>query len=411
MIRILHTADVHLDAPLRSLALRDEGLRAQVEAATRGALTRLVDTALSESVDAVLIAGDLFDGRERSARTAAFLLAELDRLRVAGIRVFYIKGNHDADNPVTGMLDLPDNVHLFGARGGKVDLAEGVWIHGVGFEQRHVPESLLSRFPDPVPGAVNIAMLHTSLAGAPGHDNYAPCRVSELAGMGFDYWALGHVHKREVHATDPWIVMPGCPQGRDIGEAGAKSATLLTIEDSRITVTQVPTALVEFAQTALDISQADSDDALRAALRAHLDAVRAGLDAPTGVLRVTLTGTPPRYWQILRDRDVWQETVVELAAVAGDMWIDRLVFHLSPPEARRDTPGASEELRRTMDEIAGESGFRAAARAEVAAVLEDLPPALRARLAPDDTAVEALTDGLAQTGAAQVLARLKGAEG
>lgn len=411
MIRILHTADVHLDSPLRSLALRDESLRAQVEAATRGALTRLVDTALSESVDAVLIAGDLFDGRERSARTAAFLLAELDRLRVAGIRVFYIKGNHDADNPVTGMLDLPDNVHLFGARGGKVDLAEGVWIHGVGFEQRHVPESLLSRFPDPVPGAVNIAMLHTSLAGAPGHDNYAPCRVSELAGMGFDYWALGHVHKREVHATDPWIVMPGCPQGRDIGEAGAKSATLLTIEDGRITVVEVPTALVEFTQTALDVSQADSDDALRAALRAHLDAVRAGLDAPTGVLRVTLTGTPPRYWQILRDRDVWQETVVELAAVAGDMWIDRLVFHLSPPEARRDTPGASEELRRTMDEIAGESGFRAAARAEVAAVLEDLPPALRARLAPDDTAVEALTDGLAQTGAAQVLARLKGAEG
>lgn len=411
MIRILHTADVHLDSPLRSLALRDEGLRAQVEAATRGALTRLVDTALSESVDAVLIAGDLFDGRERSARTAAFLLAELDRLRVAGIRVFYIKGNHDADNPVTGMLDLPDNVHLFGARGGKVDLAEGVWIHGVGFEQRHVPESLLSRFPDPVPGAVNIAMLHTSLAGAPGHDNYAPCRASELAGMGFDYWALGHVHKREVHATDPWIVMPGCPQGRDIGEAGAKSATLLTIEDGRITVVEVPTALVEFTQTALDVSQADSDDALRAALRAHLDAVRAGLDAPTGVLRVTLTGTPPRYWQILRDRDVWQETVVELAAVAGDMWIDRLVFHLSPPEARRDTPGASEELRRTMNEIAGESGFRAAARAEVAAVLEDLPPALRARLAPDDTAVEALTDGLAQTGAAQVLARLKGAEG
>jgi len=411
LIRILHTADIHLDSPLRSLALRDEGLRAQVAAATRGALTRLVDTALSESVDAVLISGDLFDGRERSARTAAFLLAELDRLRAAGIKVFYIKGNHDAENPVTGMLDLPDNVHLFGARGGKVDLAEGVWIHGVGFEQRHVPESLLPRFPDPVPGAVNIAMLHTSLAGAPGHDNYAPCRVSELAGMGFDYWALGHVHKREVHATDPWIVMPGCPQGRDIGEAGAKSATLLTIEDGRITLTDVPTALVEFAQTALDISETDSDDALRAALRAHLDAVRAGLDAPTGVLRVTLTGTPPRYWQILRDRDVWQETVVELGKIVGDLWIDRLVLDLSPPAARRDTPGASEELSRTMDEIAGESGFRAAARAEVAAVLDDLPPALRARLAPDDTAVEALTDGLAHTGAAQVLARLKGAEG
>jgi len=411
LIRILHTADIHLDSPLRSLALRDAALRDQVEAATRTALSRLIDLALAERVAAVLVAGDLFDGRQRSARSAAFLMTQLDRLGAAGIRLFYIKGNHDAENPVSGMLDLPDNVHLFDARGGKVQLSDTVWIHGVSFADRHAPDSLLPRFSAPVAGAVNIAMLHTSLTGAPGHDRYAPCSVSDLAGMGFDYWALGHIHKRQVHSDDPWIVMPGCPQGRDIGEAGTKSASLLTIDDGRITVQEIPSAIVEFAPTALDISQVDSDEALRAALGTHLEAARARITAPTAVLRITLTGTPPRYWQILRDRDVWQEQVADLARMAGDLWIDKLVLDLAPPEAQVDGSGASDELRRSIAGIAAESGFQAAARAEVDALLQDLPPALRARLAADEDAVAALSADLARSGAAQVLARMKGAEG
>lgn len=118
LIKILHTADVHLDSPLRSLALRNSDLRDAVAAASRSAFRGLVDFAISEQLSAVLISGDLFDGKERSARTGAFLMAELDRLGDAGIRVFYIKGNHDAENPITGTLDLPAHVHAFDARGG-----------------------------------------------------------------------------------------------------------------------------------------------------------------------------------------------------------------------------------------------------------------------------------------------------
>lgn len=246
LIKILHTADIHLDSPLRSLALRDEGLRDAVQAATRAAFTRIVDVALAEGVAALLIAGDLFDGAERSARTAAFLTGQLDRLKSAGISVFYIKGNHDAENPITGELTLPDNVHVFDGRGGKMQLTDDIWVHGVSFAGRHAPESLLPKFSPPVPGAINIAMLHTSLAGAAGHDVYAPCSVSDLAAMGFDYWALGHVHKRQVHAQSPWVVMPGIPQGRDIGEAGPMSATMLNIDDASISIEEVITSAVEF---------------------------------------------------------------------------------------------------------------------------------------------------------------------
>ncbi|MAW88426.1 MAG: metallophosphoesterase [Phyllobacteriaceae bacterium] len=411
MIRILHTADIHLDSPLKSLALRNEALRDVVHAATRDAFARLVDTAIAGDVAAVLIAGDLFDGAERSARTAAFLTGQFDRLRQAGIRAFYIKGNHDAENPVTGELSLPDNVHVFDGRGGKEQLADGVWIHGVSFARAHAPESLLDRFPPPVPGAVNIAMLHTSLAGAEGHDVYAPCSVAELAAMGFDYWALGHVHKRQVHARAPFIVMPGMPQGRDIGEAGPKSATLITIDSHTLDIREIATSVAEFAALEIDVSAIADDDALRALLRARLAALAADTVADAGIVRITLTGTPARHWQILRDRDIWQETAADLARQTGRLWLDKLVLDLSAPAGTATGAAATDELARLMEAIGKEPGFAASVREEVEAVLSELPAHRRNALMPDEAAVDALGERLLANGASRLVARMKGAAG
>lgn len=411
MTKILHTADIHLDSPLKSLALRDPDLRDAVQAASRTALTRITDLALSEGVAAVLIAGDLFDGAERSARTAAFLLGQLDRLGAAGIRVFYVRGNHDAENPITGAIDLPAHVHLFDGRGGRVPLTDDIWIHGISFTQRHAPDSLLPKFGAPVPGAVNIAMLHTSLAGAAGHDVYAPCAVSDMAALGFDYWALGHVHRRQVHATTPLIVMPGTPQGRDIGEPGPKTATLLTVADRRIAVQEVPTSAVQFDMLQIDISGTDSDDALRALLRDRLNAHAAALPSDTAILRLTLAGHPPRRWQILRDCALWAETAADLARGTGRLWVEKTTLDLTAPDAQPDSGGATDELARLMEEIRGEPGFAATLERDLEQALADLPPARRAALMPDgDTAAE-LGRSLARSGALGVIARLKGAEG
>lgn len=411
MIRILHTADVHLDSPLRSLALRDAALGDRIEAATRDAFGRIVDTAIAERCAALLIAGDLFDGQERSARTAAFLTGAFDRLRDAGVAVYMIKGNHDAENPVTGALDLPDNVHVFDARGGKVQLADDVWIHGVSFSSPHAPDSLLPRFSAPVPGAVNIALLHTSLAGAPGHDPYAPCTLADLRGMGFDYWALGHIHKRQVHDTDPWIVIPGMPQGRDIGEAGPKSATLLTVAEGRITTAPVPTAEVAFASSLLEVARAATDEDLRAAIRAHMRDLARALDAPQGVVRLVLTGAPDRHWQILRDADIWREHAGEAARETGRLWLDKLVLDLDPPGDGAADGDATAALAQIMDDIAAEAGHAAAGAALLDALAADLPASVRARLLPDAQAAPSLVEAASKDGAQRVLARLKGAAG
>ncbi|NPD18843.1 metallophosphoesterase family protein [Alterinioella nitratireducens] len=406
MTKILHTADVHLDSPLRSLALRDPELRDRVRTSSRTALTRIIDIALAEDVAALLIAGDLFDGAERSARTASFLTLQLERLREHGIRVFYIKGNHDAENPLTGELTLPDNVHVFDGRGCKVQLAEDVWIHGVSFANRHAPESLLPKFPAPVEGAVNIAILHTSLAGAEGHDPYAPCTVGDLTDAGFDYWALGHVHRRQVHSKAPWVVMPGTPQGRDIGEPGPKSATLLTI-DKAIEIEEVPTSAVEFLHLQIDATDTDSDDALRDMLRRTLRDTARNLVSESAVIRLQLTGRTRRRWQVLRDQDVWKEAAAQYARETGRLWLEKVVFDLS--DTAEPGHSATDELAEIMKTISEEPSFSENCRAEIEGILQEMAPQRRAELLPDEAAMDQLARRLAEAGAKRILARMKGA--
>lgn len=411
MIKILHTADVHLDSPLKSLALRSEALRESIQSATRSAFLRIIDAAIDEGVGALLIAGDLFDGSQRSAKTAAFLAGQCERLKTAGIHVFYIKGNHDAENPITGEVALPDNVHTFDGRGGKVQLGDtDVWIHGVSFAGRAAPDSLLGKFGEPVPGAVNIAMLHTSLGGAAGHDNYAPCSVSDMAAMGFDYWALGHVHKRQVHREAPWVVMPGIPQGRDIGEEGRRSATLITIDDGKIAIDEVPTSDVLFFRQSIDVTATENDDELPARIRSGLrSSAEKLLKDEKAILRLTLEGRTGRRWQILRDRDIWAERVSQIAEEFGCLWIEKLHFDLEASTDPEVETSATVDLALLMKQIATEDGFVTQATAEVEEVISQLPPARRSVLLSHEAALTDLAKTLAEDGAQNLIALMRGA--
>ncbi|MEY8881116.1 exonuclease SbcCD subunit D [Donghicola sp. XS_ASV15] len=408
-MKILHTADIHLDSPLKSLALRNEDLRTKVQSATRTALVRLVDSAIDLEVAALLISGDLYDSAERSAKTAAFLSGQMERLRSAGIPVFYIKGNHDAENPITGEVALPENVHVFGARGGKVKIPQSdVWIHGVSFSSKHAPDSLLPKFGEPVPDAVNIAMLHTSLSGAVGHDPYAPCTLNQLRDLGFDYWALGHVHKRQIHSQNPWVVMPGIPQGRDIGEAGPQSASLIELGEAGMTVSALPTSVVEFTALSIPVGGCATDDAIRAEIRRHLSGFTQELQSDSAILRTTLCGATSRRWQILRDSDAWTQTIQDMALETGTLWVEKVAFDIAPESDAPDN-SATGELQAIMESIRQEDAFAASLETDVISMINDLPPSLRAALLPSEEQATSLAQNLTEQGAAQILARMKGA--
>lgn len=292
--RFVHTADLHLDSPLRSLVLRDPELAELIGDATRQTCTRIIDLCLEERVDALLIAGDLYDGAQTSMKTARFLAREMGRLHEAGIRACVIRGNHDALSKITKELSFPEGtVTVFGARAstvtfGGANLPFEVAVHGLSFAKPTAPESLLPRFSAPIAGAVNIGLLHTSLGGAVGHDVYAPCTPSDLARHGFAYWALGHVHKRSVaREGTATIVMPGMPQGRDVGESGAKSVELVTVADDRsIQLERRYTALAEFARVPVSLASATTwQEALAAIARARSGARGRASGAPDSTPR------------------------------------------------------------------------------------------------------------------------------
>ena len=394
-MRFLHAADLHLDSPLQSLALRNPVLRERLSRASREALRRLVDVAIEESVDALVLAGDLFDSGVPDLTARAALVGELARLERAGIDTAIIWGNHDATLAADRYGPLGDRIHIL-TRNRPTFRIEGAAIHGIGFAQRHIEKSLLPNYPTREPGIVNIGLMHTSLDGAEGHDRYAPCGVSDLLSHGYDYWALGHIHKRaEYRGEGSLAVMGGIPQGRHVNEADGGTATLVTVDANGVHAEERAIASLIFERLAVPFDAEATQTARQDAIgRAVASRIRPGREV---ALRVVLEGqgvTP-----LMAEAGAGRAFVEE--AFSG---IDGV--HLDKVELRAgDTPLASAdiaELAALMREEAAKEGFRD----EIAAMLADWQKAMPSEMR-DVLSAEAFDD-LAEEGMAAVIARLAG---
>jgi DNA repair protein SbcD/Mre11 len=419
VFRFLHTADIHLDSPLRTLALRNSELSELIGLATRRSFVRIIDLCLEEQVNALVIAGDLYDGDQTSMKTARFLAEQLARLHEAGIRAFIIRGNHDALSKITVELVMPDSVKVFGSVAETIalDRAPGgfpVAIHGLSFAKPLAPESLVRHYAAPVPDAVNIGIMHTSLGGSAGHDLYAPCSVSDLRQTGFRYWALGHIHKRSaVEDSSSAIVMPGIPQGRDINEDGPKSVSLVTIRDDRsVVVEERRTAVAQFERLAVDVSKAADWKDVVIEAEGMLERLSSKVSADHLVARVEVTGATELAWRIRRDVDILRTELETHGAKIGNVWIEKVVT--SPVAATQQDvrTGALDELAAIIDsEIRGSTEYREEVRSIAGELRSQLPAELREIFGRDEASFESLLSQFAKDGAAQVLARLRGGEG
>jgi len=417
--RFIHTADIHLDSPLKSLALRNPDLAELIGGATRQAFSGIIDLCISERVDALVIAGDLYDGDQTSMKTARFLAGELGRLSDAGIRTFIIRGNHDALSRISRELVLPDLVKLFGGRAEQVLIERGpgekpVAVHGLSFAHPTAPESLLPKYAAAIPDAINVGIMHTSLGGAPGHDSYAPCSPAELQATGYDYWALGHIHKRSVVSGSSTIVMPGMPQGRDINEDGPKSATLVSIsDDGAVSLEEKPTALAEFTRVTIDAGGLSDWTDLAHSLSDALKQARSKSAAPELVARIGFAGETALAWRMRRDADLLMAEAEERAAQIGAIWVEKLEIDCTPPaDARKSSTGPLDELRDLIETGILNSDAFEIALSQVADTLQgQLPTDLRDLFGDDESETRARRMELARQGAEDVLARLQSASG
>ena len=236
-VTIVHAGDVHLDSPLRGLErLGDRALAKRLRLATRVALANLVEKTIETDAAALVLAGDIYDGDWRDYATGRYFVEQMALLREAGIPVFLAAGNHDAESVITKSLTLPDNVHVMSTQSPETVLREdlGVAFHGQGFAERAVMKNLALRYPEPVPHMINVGILHTSVAGYADHDPYAPCSVDDLRSKGYEYFALGHIHKREVlFEGKTTAAFSGNLQGRHVKETGPKGAYWVTLEQGK----------------------------------------------------------------------------------------------------------------------------------------------------------------------------------
>ncbi len=411
--RFIHTADLHLDAPLRAVALRDEDLAREIGVASRAAFSRIVDLCIDEAVGFLLIAGDLWDGAYSSTKTPRFLKQELLRLNAAGIRCFIIRGNHDAMARQTGELELPENTHLFLGRAATVEFeidGHPIAIHGLSFREPHAPETLLTRYPAPVQDVFNIGMMHTSLNGSPGHDNYAPCSIGDLEGHGYNYWALGHIHHRAEYVGRTTIVMPGIPQGRDIGEAGPASVTLVSVDDDNdVTLEQRSVAMLLFERVDIDCAGISDWSELLVLLETAIrDIGKRARKEDHLVIRPRFLGVTPLSWRMARDLDRLTEEARSYATLSG-IWIDKVELRVSADDAaatlaRGDLP--EDLVKMVLQDLPGDPGLAAILTGAAQDLLRDLPADLRDVLGQDEAELARLCQEFLAEGTPAILSRL-----
>lgn len=394
MFKFLHTADIHLDSPQLNLDQYD-GAPVGLRNSTRQALDNLVELAIRERVQFVLIAGDLYDGDCRNFNTPLHFRRQMNQLREHGIRVFIIQGNHDAESRMQRAfaLQLPDHVRLMDTRRPETIRLDDVQvaIHGQGFATRDVQEDLSPHYPAPLRGWLNIGMLHTSCGTYEAHARYAPSTIAGLTHKGYDYWALGHIHKRETLAgPEPWIVYPGNPQGRHIREDGPRGCVVATVETDRITkVRWHDVDVLRWQLCAIDASECPDGDAVLGEVESTVERLLSEADERPLALRVEVQGASRAHRDLACHADHWQVRLREALLNRFDdkVWVEKIKLRTRATVDPATWP-ADDPLSQLLPQVCDAESLNSAI-AEVRADYEQL-----LKLIPSDPRLTDVADGL-----------------
>ncbi|MEZ4454859.1 MAG: DNA repair exonuclease [Nannocystaceae bacterium] len=392
-MRVVHAADLHIDSPLRGLGRVEGAPIDDIRLATRRAFRRLIDACLEEEASLLLLAGDVFDGEWRDFNTGLFFVRELSRLRESATRVVMIRGNHDAESVVSRNVPLPDHVFTLAADAPETVVFDdlGIAVHGQSYGARAIEENLARAYPERLAGLINIGLLHTNAVGSSDHQNYAPCTVGQLCDHGYDYWALGHVHQRQVLSRDPWVVYPGNLQGRHAREVGAKGCTILEIDDLSIrSATPRDLDVVRWATVVASAASARDGDELLGQVREGLRSALAGADGRPVLARVVLEGSTHLHEALAANPEPFQAKIRAIAADLGPIWPEKIRFATEHP--RIDPEGGTlallDALRAELERLRADPQALREHLSDLAPLAHSLAPILEERI-DDAAAVQA----------------------
>jgi DNA repair exonuclease SbcCD nuclease subunit len=387
-LRFMHAADLHLDSPFKGMSALPERVRERIRESTFEALKELVALAIHEQVDFVLISGDVYDLSDRSLRAQIRFQKALEQLAEQGIPTYIIHGNHDPEDGRAAKLDWPAAVHFFACDQVETISVEkphrGViaQIHGISYRSSAVTENLAVKFRAGQENVCQIGLLHTNVDGDPGHDNYAPCSKQDLLEAGMSYWALGHVHTRNVLHQQPAIVYPGNLQGRSIRETGPRGCYIVDMsEDGRAELTFHALDQVRWFLERLSVAGIQTEQELKDRLGEQLERIRAEADGRAAVVRLVLEGRSAVHGLLSKGRAL-QELTAELREDEDErsrfVWVesieDRTASELDL-EALQQEKSFLGDLLRYSAALQGDDEALALFASEALAALQSLPQA------------------------------------
>ncbi|MEK4685177.1 DNA repair exonuclease [Bacillus sp. FSL M8-0256] len=323
-LTFIHAADLHLDSPFAGMSTIPSSIFKRLKESTFQSAKNIFDLAVERAVDFVLLSGDLFDESNRSLKAQLFLRNQFVRLQTHGIEVFIIYGNHDHLGGEWTPIEWPENVHVFTSstpselsyyRGDQLVAS----IYGFSYKERAVYENMTSHYVKTTDAAYHIAMLHGTLAGQEGHDAYAPFQLQQLIARDFDYWALGHIHKRALLHEDPYIIYPGNVQGRHIKETGEKGCYLIQLSEDSRAADFISCADIIFEKLAIDITETAHMTDLVTLVESKINELKE--DGIPHFVRIELTGDAPSYLEHTQ-----LEALEELMTVFHEQEEDEGVF-------------------------------------------------------------------------------------
>jgi DNA repair exonuclease SbcCD nuclease subunit len=266
-MKFIHTADLHLDSPFRGLTDMPTTIWEKVHQSTFLAFQKIVDAAIEQHVDFVLIVGDIYDRDHHSAEAEDFFIRQCQRLSKEKIPVYLSYGNHDYQIVSSQSEGFPENVHVFGnqVETSQFTTRDGqtVAITGFSYQKRWLPENQVTAFPKKGNVDWQIGMLHGAIRqNDVNQDHYAPFTLDELQAKNYDYWALGHIHKHQLLNEMPPVVYPGDPQGRHKNENGQHGYYLVQSHEHQLVPQFNAVAPIEWHTIPVSIDEHLTNDLL-----------------------------------------------------------------------------------------------------------------------------------------------------
>jgi len=327
-MKLIHCADLHLDSPMESNLSSEKARERKGE--LRAAFARLIRYADENSVEAILIAGDLFDSNHITKSTEKYVL-DLIASHPA-IRFFYLAGNHDRGSVLKEMDPRPENLYTFDQGWTSYDVGD---VTVTGSECPDGDTLTLS------PDRINIVILHGQETRGGGTQKADVIRFGKLKGKHIDYVALGHIHEYRCTKIDERCTAcyAGCPEGRGFDECGTHGFVLLETVGKKLTHRFIPHATRELHTINCDVSDVTSQlmlEELAGKVTAHLPA--------KDMVKLILCGTTSAdvSFDLVRLRGMLSERFY-FAKIKDE---SRLLIH--PEDYRNDISLKGEFVRRVM---------------------------------------------------------------